>query len=230
MKLRPYLLFVKRWFDIVPHTVMVGLGLDNCQPPRPIGLGLQQHNGAFSGSHNSVDNVVQGLSAVEKPNRDLCHQLQDVGQAGLITVNKCAEWTSGRRKWSSSSQLWMGNLEIYIHLWQSCCLFCCLLSRRETFHRMFHLTSHDSRLPGVSPDTCLALACGSPLTGIQTYLPIYIIVLAFSACLENCRWLLSVLPPSTHLLVHLWLDYNTCFPHLISTSPTNPTLLMRPSQ
>jgi hypothetical protein len=31
---------------------------------------------------------MQGLSTVEKPNRDFCHQLQDVGQTGLITINK----------------------------------------------------------------------------------------------------------------------------------------------
>jgi hypothetical protein len=31
---------------------------------------------------------MQGLSTVEKPNRDFCHQLQDTVQTGLITVNK----------------------------------------------------------------------------------------------------------------------------------------------
>jgi len=30
---------------------------------------------------------MQGLSTVEKPNRDFYHQLQDVGQTGLMTVN-----------------------------------------------------------------------------------------------------------------------------------------------
>jgi hypothetical protein len=42
---------------------------------------------------------MQGLSTVEKPNRDFCHQLQDVGQTGLITVNKNAD-SPEERKWS----------------------------------------------------------------------------------------------------------------------------------
>jgi len=52
-KLRPCLPLTERWLDIVPYSVMVGLGLNDCQPSRLIGLG-SQHNDAFSGCHNVV--------------------------------------------------------------------------------------------------------------------------------------------------------------------------------
>src|SRR5947207_15926062 len=47
----------------------------------------------------------------------------------------------------------------------ACSAACCPdVKRFITSHRTSHRTSHESHLPGVSPDTCLALACGSPLT------------------------------------------------------------------
>ena len=103
---------------------MIGLSLDNCQPSRPIGLGLQQHNGAFSGSHNVAGLLaderpnqdlcqgarqMQGLSTVEKPNRDFCHQLQDTVQTGLITVNGETGWKDSRVDST------MGEMAAYIH-------------------------------------------------------------------------------------------------------------------
>ena len=61
---------------------------------------------------------MQGLSIVEKPNRDFYHQLQDVGQTGLMTVNGNAGWTSGRKneinECGACSVLSMGMLAIYI--------------------------------------------------------------------------------------------------------------------
>ena len=39
-KLWPLLIAVECGFDIAPDVIVVGLGLDNRQPPRPIGLGL----------------------------------------------------------------------------------------------------------------------------------------------------------------------------------------------
>jgi len=62
-------------------------------------------------SVNKVQGKVQGLSTVEKPNRDFCHQLQDTGQTGLITVKGNTRWTSGERiDGASFCHLWMDNL------------------------------------------------------------------------------------------------------------------------
>src|SRR5205814_2937322 len=88
--------------------------LDNCQPSRPISLGLQQHNGALSGHRDGTQGTV------ERPNRDLysptatspihrdypqlrdlieisVHQLQGSGQTEAHNYQqKCRQ--SGREK------------------------------------------------------------------------------------------------------------------------------------
>ncbi len=45
-KLLPFLPVIEYEFDIGPDLVVAGLGLDNRQLPRPIGLDLQQHHTA----------------------------------------------------------------------------------------------------------------------------------------------------------------------------------------
>ena len=58
---------------------------------------------------------MQGLSTVEKPNRDFYHQLQDVGQTGLMTVNGNARWNVWKKEMNGAcSVLSMGMLAIYI--------------------------------------------------------------------------------------------------------------------
>src|SRR5436853_7585510 len=129
-KYPPSLSLLERWLDIVPYSIMVGLGLDNCQPSRPISLGLQQHNGALSGHSDGTQGTV------ERPNRDLCsptatspihrdylqlrdlieisvHQLQGSGQTEAHNYQqKCRQ--SGREKMELvylKDRMWC----IYIH-------------------------------------------------------------------------------------------------------------------
>ena len=47
MKLLPLLTVVESGFDVVLDLVIVGLGLDDRQPPGPVGLGFQQHRTAI---------------------------------------------------------------------------------------------------------------------------------------------------------------------------------------